>query len=146
MLHLYGIILCPGKDRWMIFILEAPTYLNLRLGTGSRVLYLLSLLRTAAVGKWLRSLSFVLFYGWLLPVGPSSGSTKHSSRAPAMMCLSADGIKPTRSHPCLPPCAESVPSASMLSLWCGLGQALANAAPALLGASLIPRRASALCL
>lgn len=52
------------------FILDAPTYLNLRLGTGSGVLCPLSLLRTTAVGKLLKSRSLVLFVaGFLLLVG-----------------------------------------------------------------------------
>lgn len=62
-----------AQEKMDNFILEAPTYWNLRLGAGSRVLYPCSLLRTTADGKLLRSLSLVL-----LTVGRSSGSTKHS--------------------------------------------------------------------
>ena len=52
---------------------EAPTSLNLGLGTGSRVLYPLSLLRSTAVGKLLRSLCLVLFVaGFLLLAGAAA--------------------------------------------------------------------------
>lgn len=59
-----------AQEKMDDFMLEPPPYLNLRLGTGRRVSYPLSLLRTTAVGKLLRSLSLMLFVaGFLLLVG-----------------------------------------------------------------------------
>jgi len=100
------------------FVMKAPTYLNLRLGIGSRVLYPLSLLRTTAVGKLLRSFSLVLFMAdFLVHVG-----------VVAPLSTACKLVKPMRSHPCLPskwqhPLCESVASAHALSVR-GPGQML----------------------
>lgn len=59
-----------AQEKMDDFMLEAPPYLNLRLGTGTRVSYPLFLLRTTALGKLPRSVSLVLFVaGFLLLVG-----------------------------------------------------------------------------
>lgn len=68
----------------MDFILEVPTYLNLRLGTGSRVLYFL-LAENCCSREPTEVSRSCAFCAWLLTVGRSSGSTKHSLQPPAVM-------------------------------------------------------------
>lgn len=73
----------PMPRQRRMTILEVPAYLNLRLGTGNRVLYSLFWLRTS----W-EAAEVPLpcaFCCWLFTVVRSSGITKHSLHALAVM-------------------------------------------------------------
>lgn len=135
-----------AQEKMDNFILEVPTYLNLRLGAGSRVLYPRSLLRTTADGKLLRSLSLVL-----LPVGRSSGSTEHSLGAPAVMLWVLMGW--LSQHEAIPafPQSSNIPLCWIYSqcthaacAWPGSNPGLSISSAA--GSCPIPGWASELCL